>query len=199
METVTRDNSDSLCQAETGTLHQAHHLLELVRQHRATANEQSPELAAEPAERETTNDLEQEVTVASSVLSQIVTQLEDARAEWQCHWERSAVRLATAIAERVIRRELSRRPEISLDLVSEALRLASGASEISLRLNPADHEHLGPQAQRLVEAICQLAPTRVVADPDVSPGGCRVITKFGEIDLQIESQLRQIEQELLCE
>lgn len=199
METVTRDNSDTLGHVETGNLHQAHHLLELVRQHRATADQQPPEHTADPAQRETTDDVEQQVTVACSVLSQIVARLEDAQAEWQRHWEQSVVRLATAIAERVIRRELSRRPEISLDLVSEALRLAAGATDISLKINPADHERLGPQIHRLAEAICQLGPTHVVADPDISPGGCRIVTKFGEIDLQIESQLRQMEQELLCD
>ena len=41
-----------------------------------------------------------------------------------------------------------------------------------------------------------LAPSAIVADDAVSPGGCCVKTKFGVIDQQIESQLRRIEEEL---
>jgi flagellar biosynthesis/type III secretory pathway protein FliH len=36
----------------------------------------------------------------------------------------------------------------------------------------------------------------VVADPQVSLGGCRVETRFGVIDQQFEAQLARIEQEL---
>ena len=199
METLAHDQSATRHQEETSTIHQAHQLMELVRQHREAADRQPSEDVAEPAGNGKVDDAEQQVASALPVIRQIVAQLDDAQAEWQRHWEQSAVRVATAIAQRIIRRELKRSPEISLDLISEALRLAAGATDISLHLNPADHEQLGPHANRLAEAICQLAPTGVVADPEVSPGGCRVITRFGELDLQIESQLRQIEQELLCE
>jgi len=35
-----------------------------------------------------------------------------------------------------------------------------------------------------------------VADPDITPGGCRVDTQFGSIDQQLETQLARIEEEL---
>ena len=45
-----------------------------------------------------------------------------------------------------------------------------------------------------------LAPgaAEVVADGGVTPGGCRVESRFGLIDQQIESQLKRIEDELLA-
>ena len=76
------------------------------------------------------------------------------------------------------------------------LRLAAGSTEITLHISPTDHENLGPQIARLAETLCQLAPSSIVADADITPGGCRVVTKFGEVDQQIESQLRRIEEEL---
>jgi flagellar assembly protein FliH len=63
-------------------------------------------------------------------------------------------------------------------------------------VNPTDYEHLGAQINRLAETLAQLTPSDIVANPDISPGGCRIETKFGEIDHTIESQLRRIEQEL---
>ena len=73
-----------------------------------------------------------------------------------------------------VRRELSQFPEITLDLVREALELASGGGRLALRLNPKDYETLGDHAEQLVARIGQLTSADVVADPAVQPGGCRV-------------------------
>ncbi len=105
--------------------------------------------------------------------------------------------MATAIAERIIRRELSQDPQITLDLIADSLRLAAGMTEISLHINPTDYENLGTQITRLAETVSHLTPSAIVADADITPGGCRIKTKFGEIDQQIEAQLRRIEEELV--
>jgi flagellar assembly protein FliH len=129
-------------------------------------------------------------------LEQLVAQVNDAKGELLSQWQRSSVRVATAIAERIIRRQLDRQPQITVDLVKEALRLAAGSTEITVHMNPTDYENLGSQVNQLAETLSQLAPSSVVADPEVTPGGCRVESRYGEIDLQIESQLRRIEEEL---
>jgi flagellar biosynthesis/type III secretory pathway protein FliH len=104
--------------------------------------------------------------------------------------------VAAAIAQRIIHRELERQPELALEWISEALRLAGGGGEIVLRMNPTDRENLGPQVERVAQAIGQLAPSQVVADPAITPGGCVVETRFGQIDQQIEAQLARIQEEL---
>jgi flagellar assembly protein FliH len=129
-------------------------------------------------------------------LEQLAQQINDAKGELQAHWERSALNVCTAIAKRIIHREIAREPQITLDLIADALRLAAGSTEIKLHVNPTDYENLGSQVDRLAKTLCQLAPTDVMADPEISAGGCRVVTKFGEIDQQIESQLRRIEDDL---
>jgi flagellar assembly protein FliH len=129
-------------------------------------------------------------------LEQLVAQVNDAKGELLEHWHRAVVRVATAIAERIIRRELKQEPQITLEFVQEALRLATGSAEITVHLNDSDFENLGAQVQRLAESLRQLSPSEIVADRNVTPGGCLVETRFGEIDLQVESQLRRVEEEL---
>jgi flagellar assembly protein FliH len=129
-------------------------------------------------------------------LEQVVVQLNDAKGELLRQWERSAMQVITAISARVIRRELGREPLIALDLVADALRLATGTTDVMLHVNPADYEHMGSQIERLAKTLCGLAPSQIVADPAISAGGCRIETKFGAIDQQIEAQLRLIEQDL---
>lgn len=125
--------------------------------------------------------------------AQQVTQAKDA---WQRHWEKNLVTLATQIAERVIRREVTRQPEISLGLVREALDLATGSHKITVHLNPEDRAALGDRVQHLAARVSKLGPVQVVSDDTVTRGGCRVHTEFGVIDQQIEAQLKRIEAEL---
>ena len=129
-------------------------------------------------------------------LRQAVQDIQDAKQAWLSHWEKSGVHLAAAIAERLIRRELPDRPELTLTLVREALELAAGSGRIRVHLNPADHKTLGPQVEDIAKELSGLAPAELVADERVSLGGCRVETEFGVIDQQFESQLARIEEEL---
>ena len=104
--------------------------------------------------------------------------------------------LATAIAARVIRREVRQQPDITLALVREALDLAAGSPNVRLHLNPEDYKSLGAQVRTLIDAMSALGDAEVTPDAAIGQGGCRVETRFGTIDQQIESQLTRIEEEL---
>jgi flagellar biosynthesis/type III secretory pathway protein FliH len=129
-------------------------------------------------------------------LEHLVSEMNDTKAQLLTRWEHSALHVACAIAQRIIHRELAQEPQITLDVIGDTLRLAAGMTEISLHVNPTDYENLGTQVTRLAETLGHLAPSAIVADATISPGGCRVRTKFGVIDSQIESQLMRIEEEL---
>jgi flagellar assembly protein FliH len=115
---------------------------------------------------------------------------------WQRHWERSAVHLAAAIASRVIRREVEQTPDISLELVREALQLAVGSPRIAIRLHPEDHGAIAGQVSKLSDELARLAKCEVVADSTVNRGSCRVETEYGVIDQTFDAQLARIEEEL---
>jgi flagellar biosynthesis/type III secretory pathway protein FliH len=59
-------------------------------------------------------------------LGKVVSELVDAKQAWLREWEHTAVQLAAKIAERVIRRELKSEPQITVDLVREALEMFKG-------------------------------------------------------------------------
>lgn len=138
----------------------------------------------------------QQLQTLRPALNTMVTKLDTSRDEWQARWEQNSVRIAVGIAERIIRREVSNHPEISLTWVQEALRLAAGSSEIKVHLNPQDHANLGPQVIELTKTIGRVTDAEIVVDESIAPGGCRVQTKYGDIDMQLESQLARLEEEL---
>jgi len=140
--------------------------------------------------------VQKQLTKVIPALKQAVQGIQDARHAWLSHWEAGAVHLAAAIAKRLIRRELSQQPEIALTLVREALELAAGSSQLRILLNPLDFQSLGNQVRMLVDELSPHMETELAADADITPGGCRVETRFGVIDQQFEAQLQRIEEEL---
>ena len=171
----------------------AHQQAEQIRRQAEIAGRKAAEAAIERIMDEKVGKRMQTLLPA---LEQLVREINDMKGELLGQWERQAVKVSSAIAKRIIRRELAHEPQIALDLIAEALRFATGASDITLHVNPTDYENLGSQINRLAESLTQISPSEIVADPSISPGGCRVETKYGEIDHQIESQLKRIEAEL---
>lgn len=137
-----------------------------------------------------------QLTTALPALKQAVQNIDDARHAWLAHWESGTIHLAAAIAKRLIRRELRDQPEITLTLVREALELAAGNAQLRILLNPSDLHSLGNQVRMLVEELSPHIETEITADDEITPGGCRLETRFGAIDQQFEAQLQRIEEEL---
>jgi len=119
------------------------------------------------------------------------------RDHWLAHWESSAVHLSIAIAEQVIRQKLERSPEVALEIITEALKLAAGAPQIRLRLNPRDVATIGPLCNEALQRVAPAGGASIVGDEAISPGGGVVETQHGRVDAQIESQLERIASELL--
>ncbi|MBW3139426.1 flagellar assembly protein H [Ferrimonas balearica] len=92
--------------------------------------------------------------------------------------------LVQRVAQQVIRCELTLQPQQVLSLVEETLRaLPDGQEGVKIHLEPA-----------AVERLKELAPERIqdwtlVADPGISPGGCRVVSENLDADGSAEARL----------
>jgi flagellar assembly protein FliH len=143
--------------------------------------------------------IQRQLATVIPALRQAILDIHQAKQTWLAQWETAAIHLAAEIAKRLIRGELTRQPnaqKIPLTLIREALQLAAGSGNVRLLLNPEDHKALQDQVQLLVKEMSGLGETQIVADAAISPGGCRVDTRFGVIDQTFEAQLTRIEEEL---
>lgn len=159
--------------------------------------EQAGRKAAEAAiERILDEKVAKQMQTLTPALQDAVRQVVDSQADWQRHWEKSIVALACSLAKRIVRRELKHDPTIPLEWIREALELAGGAAEITVRLSPNDFETLRTQTEQLAAVFSPAAKAKVVSDQAISVGGCRVETQFGSIDQQLETQLVRVSEEL---
>ncbi len=163
---------------------------------RSQAEQAGRKAAEEAIEKILDDKVAQQMRTLTPALQTAVAQIVDSQADWQRHWEKSIVELACSFSKRIVRRELKQQPDIALEWIREALQLASGAAEITLRLHPSDLVTLRSQVEQLAAVFSPAAPARIVGDETISLGGCRLETQFGSIDQQLETQLARISEEL---
>lgn len=178
---------------------QAHQYLDQVRQEAARIVQQAHEEAAElraSAQRHLDEQVEKQTQTLLSAIRQAAVEIGASRQAWLANWEKAALKVAATIGGRLARRAALATPEITLDLVREALELAAGSAEVEVHLHPDDFAALSQHTERIASELMQLGASKVVADVQISRGGCRVQTHFGLIDQQFEAQVARIEQEL---
>lgn len=163
---------------------------------RSQAEQKGQQAAVQAAEQTVQTKVAEQMQSVLPAMQQAIEAIIHAKQAWLRQWEKSAVTVAAAIAERIVRRELSQTPQITVELVREALELAAGNDSVKVHLNPCDFDALGNEVKQLADRLSKLAPSDIISDPQVEQGGCVVKTEFGEIDQQIKSQLKRIEQEL---
>jgi flagellar biosynthesis/type III secretory pathway protein FliH len=163
------------------------------------ARQRGQRLALQEAEQRLQSKLQNQLSSLLPAFQKMIQDLEHSKQAWLTHWEQATVHLAVAIAERIVRRELQIRPTLTVDWVREALLLAMGSGSIKVQLHPEDHAALGDPIAQLLEQMHELGVVTVVADAEISRGGCRVLTQFGEVDQRLETQLARIEEDLGCE
>ena len=171
-------------------------LVERAKQESQQIKKQAQQQGYRAGQQEHEQVVRQQLGTVLPALQKVIADIQQAKQAWLREWEGAVVDVAARMAEKILARELTDTPEFAKQKVCEALELATGCSQLKIRLNPADHGQIGDHVDLLADALHPLATSEVVADEDISPGGCRVDTNFGVIDLQIETQLKRIVEEL---
>jgi len=139
----------------------------------------------------------QRLKTALPALEQAAAALRAERDDWLVRWESTAVELSVAIAGKLVRGVLELEPDRVRNMLREVLQLAAGQSQVAIHLSPTDVERLGADAAEVIRSTSGCAEARLIPDPALAPGDCRIVTQHGEVDARIETMLERITAELL--
>ncbi len=174
-----RAHAEGLAAGQRDGLETAKHLIET----------RAAEIAAQ--------QVQDKLRTALPAFQALARSLEVERDRWITHWEAAAVELSASIAEKILRHELSKRPELAVEIIQEALQLAAGQPHLTLRLHPADIDVLQGCAQEALARLAAVGDAELVPDESIARGGCLIETRHGVIDARLETQLERITRELL--
>lgn len=127
-------------------------------------------------------------------LGETLQELTTLRAEMIRRTERQMVQLALAVAKRIVQREISLDRGLLVGMARAALDRLGEQASAEIRLHPDDIALVATQPSG--EGLEQV---RIVADPSVSRGGCRVHSDFGFMDVSAHSQFDELARALLDE
>jgi flagellar assembly protein FliH len=103
---------------------------------------------------------------------------------------------ATQLARRIVRSELTARPECVALVAEQAIEtLLQSARHIVVRLHPDDHALVEAGAAEAIAA----RGARLVDDASISRGGCRIDSDIGSVDATIDERWRRAAAALGCD
>jgi flagellar assembly protein FliH len=123
--------------------------------------------------------------------------LAEFRARLRDRYERELLELALGVAKKVVQQELAARPEIWLGMLRNAVRHTVDRERIVVRVPPALAAFLRTSMPDLRAALEDVKEIELVEDPGLPQGGCVIESRFGEVDIGVETQLEAAEHALV--
>jgi len=112
-------------------------------------------------------------------------------------YERELLELALGVARKVVLQELAERPEIWLGMIRAAVKRAVDRERIVLRVPPPLMAFLRGSLAELRASLEDVKDLELVEDPSLPAGGCVIESRFGEVDIGVETQLERCERALV--
>jgi len=145
------------------------------------------------------NEHNPQLTNLVKTVTSVLNDLNAQRRDIESKAVKDVVELACAIARKVTKRQASIDPEVLGENVIAAMKLVVHASDVRVAVHPAQKKYLADVLPRLQLSWPALEHVELIEDPKLSLGGCKVFTKNGQIDADIDVQLERVIGELMPE
>lgn len=115
----------------------------------------------------------------------------------RAHYERELLELALGVARKVVQQELAERPEIWLGMIRHAVRHAVDRERITVRVPARLLAFLKDALPELRASLEEVKEFELVEDPSLGEGGCIIESRFGDIDIGVDTQFETTKRALL--
>ena len=132
-----------------------------------------------------------------TALNEATQQIEQSRRQLEEEAMSEVVRLALAIADRVTKRRASIEPRVLTDNVVAAVKMVVHAADLRIAVNPSQRQTMLDILPKLAAQWPSLQHVELIEDAGVAVGGCRLQTRQGIVDADLNEQLNRIAAELV--
>jgi flagellar assembly protein FliH len=138
-----------------------------------------------------------QMSASVAALDAATTELNDRRRQLDSEALKDVVGLSLKVASRLTKREARFDPAVLMANLGECLRLVVGTHDIRVAIHPSQKATLADAMLRLKLQFAELQHVELTEDESVAPGGCRIFTRQGQIDADLDAQLQRIARELI--
>lgn len=148
--------------------------------------------------------LQQALDEHRSALTQLVTALnaalqdvEQSQQQIEDHAASEVLKLAIAIAGRVTKRQGMLDRDVLTENVLAAMKLVVHSTDLRVAVHPSQKQALLDVLPRLSLEWPNFKHVEMIEDEAMAPGGCRIFTRGGLVDADLDEQLNRIAADLL--
>ncbi|WP_042223771.1 flagellar assembly protein FliH [Oceanobacillus manasiensis] len=106
------------------------------------------------------------------------------------------INIAIHTAEKIIDQHIKEEPTSFLQIIKKAIQELEDQSIISIYLNPKNYEIVVQQKEELLQILNDDTKLAIYLKDTIEENGCRIQHPFGELDIGIDTQLKQIREVL---
>ena len=122
----------------------------------------------------------------------LIKKLEEARSDVYSRYEDDLLPLIKTMVDRLVNHEVSVNSQVIMACLRDAMEYVVARSTVKVHLHPVDLERINKMEQDDPQPLTGRQQVELVADPDISEGGCFLETEFGEIDATLENRREQL-------
>jgi len=130
-------------------------------------------------------------------ITHIMVSIEDLWHRMVTQYENDIIELVKRISEKVIYGHTQIDNEIVKRAILKSFELIPEPTEATINVSTEDYDFIETAKEDLFEKIKSLKKVSIVSDPSLTRGGCRIETKVGEIDSDIQSRLDAISKSII--
>ncbi len=142
-------------------------------------------------------ELQSQVESIGESLLKSLEELAQFRTRLRARYERELLEVALGVAKKVVQQELTERPEIWLDMIRSAVRRTVDRERIVVRVPATLATFLRERMKELRAALDEVKELEVTDDPGLADGGCVIESRFGDVDIGVETQFEAAERVLV--
>lgn len=130
-------------------------------------------------------------------IAQIMTSTENLWQSMVERYENEIIELVKRISEKVIYGHARIDNQIVKRAILKSFELIPDPIEATINVSAEDYEFMETAKEELFEQVKTLKNVSIVSDPSLTRGGCRVETKSGEVDSDIQGRLDAISKSII--
>jgi flagellar assembly protein FliH len=130
-------------------------------------------------------------------LTQTAADLDASRLQLEAEALTEVIDLSVAIATRVTKRQGLIDPAVLTANAHEAMKLVVSSSDVRIALHPSQRQYFLDALPQLQMTWPALQHVQLIDDETLAPGGCRVFSKGGQVDADLDGQLDRIIADLM--
>ncbi|MHB1126187.1 MAG: FliH/SctL family protein [Bacillota bacterium] len=106
--------------------------------------------------------------------------------------EPEVIDLAIGMASAIVQRQVEVAPDTIINIARLAFQKLYESKKFTVFANPDDMILLKSRKHELLQYLEEGSTVRIIQDPAIIQGGCRVETENGDVDATIEGQIREL-------